>query len=104
KSVRNLDYAVLAGMLSLNPQKLEEIAKGWVPAEKDLSTWCELRWMTTQGSGMTVNSYLVWDEVSREAAVFDTGLQADPTLKLIEENQLQLRHIFITHSHEDHIA
>jgi glyoxylase-like metal-dependent hydrolase (beta-lactamase superfamily II) len=53
---------------------------------------------------MAVNCYLVWDEVSREAALFDTGWEAPPILRLLQENQLQLRHVFITHSHEDHIA
>jgi len=53
---------------------------------------------------MTVNCYLVWDEVSREATLFDTGWNAEPILALIAENQLQLKHIFLTHTHEDHIA
>src|SRR5206468_13060019 len=47
---------------------------------------------------------LIWDEVSREAALFGTGWDAQPILQIITENQLQLRHIFITHTHEDHIA
>jgi glyoxylase-like metal-dependent hydrolase (beta-lactamase superfamily II) len=51
-----------------------------------------------------VNSYLVWDEVSREAALFDTGWETRQALATISENQLQLRHLFITHSHADHIA
>jgi len=88
----------------LHPAKLESIAKGWLPAEKDLMTWRELRVLTTAGDGITVNCYLVWDEVSREAALFDTGWEAAPALKLLAENELQLRHLFITHSHPDHIA
>jgi glyoxylase-like metal-dependent hydrolase (beta-lactamase superfamily II) len=47
---------------------------------------------------------LIWDEVFREAALFDTGWNAAPVLQIIEENGLTLRHLFITHSHEDHIA
>jgi glyoxylase-like metal-dependent hydrolase (beta-lactamase superfamily II) len=47
---------------------------------------------------------LVWDEVSLEAAVFDTGWDAAPIIGLIAQEQLQLRHLFITHGHEDHIA
>jgi glyoxylase-like metal-dependent hydrolase (beta-lactamase superfamily II) len=53
---------------------------------------------------MAVNCYLIWDEVSREAALFDTGWNAQPIVSMISENQLQLRHLFITHSHEDHVA
>ena len=52
---------------------------------------------------MTVNCYLVWDEVTRDAALFDTGIDATPVLNCITENNLTLRHIFITHSHWDHV-
>ena len=98
------DFAKLAASIGLHPAKLESITKGWLPAEKDLMTWRELRVLTTAGDGITVNCYLVWDEVSREAALFDTGWEAAPALKLLAENELQLRHLFITHSHPDHIA
>ena len=64
--------------MGLHPGKLEAIANGWLPAEKDLSAWRELRCITTTAGGMAVNCYLVWDEVSREAALFDTGWEAGP--------------------------
>jgi glyoxylase-like metal-dependent hydrolase (beta-lactamase superfamily II) len=98
------NYAALAGAINLNPAKLEGIAKGWLPSKKELGTWRELRCITTSESGMAVNCYLIWDEVSREAALFDTGWNAQPIVSMISENQLQLRHLFITHSHEDHVA
>ncbi len=97
------NYAALASLLGLNPAKLESIANGWLPARKDLSLWRELRVFTTAGEGMTVNCYLVWDEVTRDAALFDTGLDAKPILDCLAAEQLQLRHIFITHSHWDHV-
>ncbi len=100
----NLNLAALAKLTGLHPGKLEGIAKGWRPSAKDLGTWRELRGITTTAGGMGVNCYLVWDEVSREAALFDTGGEALPVTSLLSENQLQLRHIFITHSHEDHVA
>jgi glyoxylase-like metal-dependent hydrolase (beta-lactamase superfamily II) len=98
-----INFAALGKAIGLNPQKLEAIAKGWLPAKKDLSIWRELRTFNTAGDGMTVNCYLVWDEVQRDAALFDTGLDATPILNCITENQLTLRHIFITHSHWDHV-
>jgi glyoxylase-like metal-dependent hydrolase (beta-lactamase superfamily II) len=98
-----INVARLGSAIGLDGQKLEALAKGWLPAEKDLGQWRELRCITTD-QGMAVNCYLVWDEVSREAALFDTGWSAEPIEKLISENSLQLRHVFITHSHEDHIA
>jgi len=52
----------------------------------------------------TVNNYLVWDTRSRFAAVFDTGANAEGIIGTIEAESLDVRHIFITHTHEDHIA
>jgi glyoxylase-like metal-dependent hydrolase (beta-lactamase superfamily II) len=99
----NTNLAALANVVGLNAAKLENLAKGWLPSVKDLSVWRELRCVTTD-LGMAVNCYLVWDEVSREAALFDTGWVSAPVQAIIAENQLTLRHVFITHSHEDHIA
>lgn len=100
---RPIAFGALATAVGLNAKKLEAIAGGWTPSPKDLGIWRELRVFTTAGDGMTVNCYLVWDEVTREAALFDTGLDAGPVLDCIKENNLTLRHIFITHSHWDHV-
>jgi glyoxylase-like metal-dependent hydrolase (beta-lactamase superfamily II) len=104
QAMRRPNWAALAESVGLNPGKLEAIAGGWLPSAKDLGAWRELRCITTEAGGMAVNCYLVWDEVSREAALFDTGWEAPPVTQLITENQLQIRHIFITHTHEDHVA
>jgi glyoxylase-like metal-dependent hydrolase (beta-lactamase superfamily II) len=98
------NFAALAGLLGLDGKKLEAVANGWLPSKKDLAVWREFRWLSTERNGMTVHAYLVWDKATREAALFDTGWTADPAFKLIEENQLQLKHLFITHTHPDHIA
>jgi hydroxyacylglutathione hydrolase len=97
------NYAALARALALSAPKLEGIARGWLPAPKDTGRWREFRMITTD-QGMAVNCYLVWDEVSREAALFDTGWDAAPIFKIIDEEKLDLKHLFITHTHEDHIA
>jgi len=98
-----INFAALGKILGLNPQKLEGIASGWSPSPKDLSVWREIRVVTTAGDGLSVNCYLVWDEVTRDAALFDTGLDAKPILDCIAAENLQLKHIFITHSHWDHV-
>lgn len=103
KTSGKINFDALGKILGLNPQKLEAIANGWLPAQKDLSIWRELRVFTTSSEGLSVNCYLIWDEVTRDAALFDAGLDAKPILDCIAENQLQLRHIFITHSHWDHV-
>ena len=99
-----LDFAALSRLVGLDARKLEDIASGWLPTPKALAMWRELRQISTTLGGNAVNCYLVWDEVSREAALFDTGWEAQPVLGLIAENQLQLRHLFLTHTHQDHIA
>jgi hydroxyacylglutathione hydrolase len=99
-----INFTALGKAIGLDPQKLEAIAKGWLPEKKDLGIWRELRVFTTKdGDGVTVNNYLIWDEVQRDAALFDTGMDAQPVLDCLTENQLTLRHIFITHSHWDHV-
>ncbi|MFO1487294.1 MAG: MBL fold metallo-hydrolase [Verrucomicrobiota bacterium] len=102
-TAKKINFAALAPMIGLNAAKLEGIAKGWLPEKKDLGLWRELRVFTTAAEGLTVNCYLVWDEVTRDAALFDTGVDAQPILDCIAAEQLQLRHIFITHSHWDHV-
>jgi len=96
-------FAAVAPLLGLNPAKLEAIAAGWQPPQVDLSPWREIRVVTTTGEGLSVNCFLVWDEVTRDAALFDTGLEPGPALQIIAAEGLALRHIFITHSHYDHI-
>ena len=80
KAAAKINLSKLAPLLGLNPQKLEAIARGWLPTEKDLSHWREVRVFNSSGEGLTVNCYLVWDEVTREAALFDSGLDAKPIL------------------------
>lgn len=100
---RKINFEALGKLIGLAPKKLAGIANGWLPTAPDLSVWRELRVFTTAGEGLSVNCYLVWDEVTREAALFDTGLDAQPVLQCLTENGLVLRHIFITHSHWDHV-
>ena len=97
------DFAALANVIGLNPAKLENIANGWSPAKKELSAWQHLRMFTSAGDGMTVNCYLVWDATTREAALFDTGFDGKAILNVLAAERLELRHIFITHSHYDHV-
>ncbi|MEQ2008715.1 MAG: MBL fold metallo-hydrolase [Limisphaerales bacterium] len=103
QSARKPDFSALAGGIGLNGAKLEALANGWLPAPVDTGTWREFRQITTTRDGNTVHCYLVWDEVTREAALFDTGFEADAILKIVKDEDLDFRHLFITHSHHDHI-
>jgi glyoxylase-like metal-dependent hydrolase (beta-lactamase superfamily II) len=103
-AARSIPFAAMASLLALDAAKLQAVAGGWLPSAKDLGAWRELRQITTSQGGNAVHCYLVWDEVTREAALFDTGWDAEPVFKLVDENQIQLRHLFITHTHPDHVA
>jgi glyoxylase-like metal-dependent hydrolase (beta-lactamase superfamily II) len=103
-SDRPPNLASLGVRLGLSSGKLEAVRAGWLPKPVGLEGWREVRQLTTESGGMAVHSYLVWDEVTREAALFDTGWDAAPILDCVAQNGLILRHLFITHSHEDHLA
>ena len=102
QAASGMQFGALGKLIGLDGAKLERIAKGWLPEPVDLGNWRELRVITTT-KGYAVNAFLVWDEVTREAALFDTGWDAAPALELIASNQLVLKHLFLTHTHEDHI-
>lgn len=99
-----MDWEGIARRLDLGAAKLRRLAEGWLPKPVDASTWREFRVITTEGNGMTVNAYLVWDEVTRDAALFDTGFDAAPIFGWIDSERLNLQHLFITHTHGDHVA
>jgi hydroxyacylglutathione hydrolase len=101
---RPVNLPGLAAAIGLDRAKLERISGGWLPPVPDLAQWRELRQVTTTANNLSVHCYLIWDEVFRDAALFDTGWDAAPIFQLIQENDLTLRHLFLTHSHEDHIA
>lgn len=104
RTARPPNYGALGRLLDLAPEKLEALARGWRPAPVDLPRWRELRCFRTSAADFSVNAYLVWDEVTREAALFDTGFDAAPVLETIEAERLQLQHVFLTHGHSDHVA
>ena len=54
------------------------------------------------GLGET-NTYLLYDERSKEAALFDVGGPIDKLESIIKEKELDLKYIFITHCHWDHV-
>lgn len=97
------NYSAVASLLALDGDKLAALAKGWQPQPVDLERWRHLRTITTTES-MAVNCHLIWDESTKEAALFDTGWFGRPVFELVGEHRLQLRHLFITHTHTDHVA
>jgi glyoxylase-like metal-dependent hydrolase (beta-lactamase superfamily II) len=105
KSGQLLDAVIrrIARHLKLSANALEDLAhKRHYPDAPVFSRGFAM--FNTPHGDMTVNNYLVWDARSRFAAVFDTGANADSLIATIQAEDLDVRHIFITHTHDDHIA
>jgi len=93
----------VARHLRLNPDALEDLAHArWSPRPPVFPRGFAM--FSTRLGDMAVNSYLVWDSRSRQAAAFDTGADCGAMLDVIAAEGLAVSHIFITHTHEDHVA
>tara|TARA_Y100000389_G_scaffold123142_1_gene120422 strand:- start:3876 stop:4571 length:696 start_codon:yes stop_codon:yes gene_type:complete len=47
--------------------------------------------------------YLIWDKLTKEAAIVDPAWDLTDVLKFITDNKLTLKKILLTHSHHDHV-
>ncbi len=50
------------------------------------------------------NSYIVGDEISKEAVVIDPGDEPDRILEIINDNGFNVRAVICTHGHFDHVG
>ena len=92
----------MAYELKLDGGKLIRSAKKeWRPAPLEI---VGLKQISSNCGDMIVNAYVVWDEVTRNAWIFDTGTDAQPIIDFTEEEKLKVDAIFLTHTHRDHIA
>ena len=60
--------------------------------------------VTFETGPLQENSYLVIDRASRDAAIIDPGDDAEQLIAAIEEAHAQLRAVWLTHAHFDHIG
>jgi glyoxylase-like metal-dependent hydrolase (beta-lactamase superfamily II) len=92
-----------APVLKLNAAALRKLAAGkWNP--ESIGEVEGLAQFNTNYHDMTVNAYLIWDPASREAVAFDTGADCSDMLQRIEEENLSVKLILLTHAHPDHVA
>lgn len=56
-----------------------------------------------QVTGGDTNTYLLYDAVSREAALFDVCGPMDKLDSVIKDKGLDVKYIFVTHGHADHV-
>ncbi|MCX6952604.1 MAG: MBL fold metallo-hydrolase [Verrucomicrobia bacterium] len=100
-----IDEAIrrVARPLKLSVAALEALAhKRWYPQQPIFPSGFAA--FNTVFEDMTVNSFLVWDARNKVAAAFDTGASCESMLDLIHAEGLKLQYIFLTHTHDDHIA
>lgn len=55
-------------------------------------------------TSMFTNMYLIADENTKEAVLIDAGAGIDKIINFIENAQIKLKYIILTHCHVDHIA
>lgn len=93
----------VAPVLGLAPRALVAMARReWYPKTPLFKRGFAM--FNTPFEDMTVNSYLVWDAKTKLAAAFDSGADARGMIDLIAAEKLTLRYVFLTHTHDDHIA
>lgn len=94
--------ARLASALHLHPRTLLlSAARSWQPMPARVNG---LHQLNTPYRDMRVNAYLIHAPGQTRAVCFDTGTDADALARVLHENGLTLEAIFITHTHNDHIA
>ena len=94
----------IAAALGLDYRALRDLAAGtYQPGDLDLPPTLAA-FNEPFSAEMTVNLYLAWDQDGGQAAAFDTGGDCGPLLAKLREHNLKLGAIFLTHTHEDHIA
>jgi glyoxylase-like metal-dependent hydrolase (beta-lactamase superfamily II) len=100
-----VDESLILGMakeLDLDADKLLRSArKEWCPAPLVING---LKQFNLPFGDMLVNVFVVWDENSKKAWVFDTGPMAEPILNFLNQENLTVDAVFLTHTHRDHIA
>ena len=90
--------------LDLYAPALLDLARGeWTPEGVEIPPTVAA-YNVPFGDDMTVNFYLAWDRDGGRAAAFDTGGDCQALLQTLREKRLTLEAIFLTHTHEDHVA
>ena len=93
----------VATALGLNANALVAIGENaWQPRELP-SDFVGLAQFSTPFGDVTVNSYLAWDEETKQAVAFDTGSDCESMIEGLRRHGLTLDFILLTHTHGDHI-
>ena len=63
----------------------------------------DLKIITQKTGILETNCYLVYNDKNNQAAVIDPGDSIDTLISHLEENEVELKYIFFTHCHPDHM-
>jgi glyoxylase-like metal-dependent hydrolase (beta-lactamase superfamily II) len=95
----------LAIGVGLSPKPFLDLAHGrYRPKPFDSTRWSGVAQVSSYYMDVIVNAYLIWDPQSKVAILFDTGTEFSSLEKVLQQQQLKLHSIAITHTHGDHIA
>ncbi|MBI5395574.1 MAG: MBL fold metallo-hydrolase [Verrucomicrobia bacterium] len=95
----------LAVALGLRPEALLDLAlQRYEPAPTAFDRLGTAALLQSDFGGSLVNSYAVWDAASGEGAFFDTGVEFEVLARLQAQHGFQVRYVFLTHTHGDHIG
>jgi len=95
------EIRLIAEELNLDTEKLLISArKEWLPKPMEL---VGVKKFVSDFGSMTVNSYVIFEQNSKKAWIFDTGTECDSLISFIEEEGLKVDSILLTHTHRDHI-
>lgn len=62
-----------------------------------------LKIMQDGNSPVNTNTYLIWDEDTKDAWIIDASTQTKPFIDKIKEENLNVKYLMLTHGHWDHI-
>lgn len=91
----------LAPLLDLGADQL--VALGRQRYQPTVSAPEGMQGFNSPYSEFFVNAYLLWDEATRQAVIFDTGSDAEVILRAVQERGLKVELLLVTHSHRDHV-
>jgi hydroxyacylglutathione hydrolase len=49
------------------------------------------------------NTYILFDEITKEGIIVDPGGDGESAVKIIQEHKIKIKYILLTHGHYDHI-
>lgn len=99
------ESGAIAAVLGLNREKLYAIASGmWCPQVCPPELISDVISIYGSIGSYKVNGYILYDNVTREAVIFDTANDSRAVSMNLKDKGLSLRYVFLTHCHADHIG